>query len=251
MRTAFLPSAGLGKRLRPMTARIPKPLLPIAGEPIIHHVMRHCARAGVERFIINTSHLHEAFEVAFPDHEWNGFPLEFVHEPIRLETGAGLKNIEPLLDPSESVLIYNSDILTDLPLDHLLQKHEESGRPLATLASSLAGKDLHLLTDGNGRLLKVDRSEKGDTEGRHQFLGISVIEPGFLRYLQKDSPESLIHGWTRALEEDRESVRVCEITEGRWQDVGTLNAYESVRESGLNHEALSLSNPAGTASENL
>ncbi|MGE9290565.1 MAG: nucleotidyltransferase family protein, partial [Puniceicoccales bacterium] len=205
------------------------------------------AEMGIERFIINTSHLHEAFEVAFPDHEWNGIALEFVHEPERLETGTGLKNIEPLLDPNEPLLIYNSDVLTDLPLDELIRGHHEMGRPLVTLASSLAGNDLHLLTDGGNRLLKVDRSADAPPGFRYQFLGISIIEPGFLNFLQKETPESLIHGWARALEADPDSVRTWEISQGRWQDIGTLSAYESIRDSGLNHHSLSLNKPSGTA----
>lgn len=242
MKTAFLPSAGLGKRLRPITGRIPKPLLPVSGEPIIHHVMRHCAEAGVERFIINVHHLSEAFEVAFPKHEWNGFPLEFVHELIRLETGGGLKNIEPLLDPSESLLIYNSDILTNLPLQKLIEQHRERS-PLVTLASTAQGPDLHLLTTDEGRLGKVDRSGEDSPGRRQHFLGISVVEPEFLRFLRKDEPESLIHGWARALEENPESVQVCEIEEGRWTDIGTLHVYEQVKNAGLDQSSLSLAKP--------
>tara|TARA_R100000027_G_scaffold43474_3_gene32649 strand:+ start:3090 stop:3833 length:744 start_codon:yes stop_codon:yes gene_type:complete len=244
MRTAFLPSAGLGKRLRPMTERIPKPLLPIAGEPMICHVMRHCAASGVQRFIVNTSHLPDAFEVAFPDHEWEGLPIEFVYEPERLETGAGLKNIEHLLDPEEPLLVYNSDILTDISLADLYRNHDEFNRPLVTLASTRAGKELHLCTDDDGRLLRVDREPTQDGGKRLQFLGIALIEPGFLQFLQKDTPESIIHGWTRSLAADPHSVRTCEIDMGRWQDIGTLAAYESVRETGLGSHGISLKNPS-------
>lgn len=240
IKTAFLPSAGVGKRLRPLTERIPKPLLPVAGKPIIHHVMKHCARAGIERFIVNTHHLHEAFEIAFPDLEWEGLEIVLVHEPDRLETGTGLKNIEPILDPAEPLLIYNSDILTDLDLADLLTSHEQYGRPLATLASSSKGNDLHLLTSASGHLLKVDRSKQGPAGDKKQFLGISVVEPGFLRFLQSDHPESLIHGWTRALADDPESIRTHEVTGGRWQDIGTMEAYDTVRERGLGTEALTL-----------
>lgn len=244
MRTAFLPSAGLGKRLRPMTERLPKPLLEVAGEPIICHVMRHCASVGVQRFIINTSHLHEAFEVAFPDHEWEGIPIEFVYEPERLETGGGLKNIEHLLDDDEPLLIYNSDILTDLPLDFLYQQHYDKNRPLISLASTLAGTELHLITDASGYLLDVEREPESTTPNRQQFLGIALIEPDFLQFLQKDIPESIVYGWKRALESRPQSIRTCEIPSGRWQDIGTLSAYEAVRETGLRAQGISLEAPS-------
>ena len=243
IKTAFLPSAGLGKRLRPLTARVPKPLLPVKGQPILHHVMAHCLDLGVERFIINTHHHHEAFKIAFPDLTWRGHRVDLVHEPSRLETGGGLKNLEPLLDPDESLLIYNSDILTDLPLSLLAENHRESGRPLVTLASSRRGPHLHLVTDGAGRLLRVDRAGGNGGGQREQFLGISIVEFGFLQFLQKEKPESLVHGWDRALASDNGSVRTCEIDHGGWQDIGTLEAYEAVRKTGLNENTLTLGPP--------
>jgi NDP-sugar pyrophosphorylase family protein len=55
--TAFILGAGLGTRLRPLTERLPKPLLPVAGRPIITYAMEHLKGIGVRRFIINTHHL--------------------------------------------------------------------------------------------------------------------------------------------------------------------------------------------------
>ncbi len=233
VRTAFLPSAGLGKRLRPLTEHLPKPLLPVAGEPMIVHAMRHCREAGVERFIVNTHHLAEAFEVAFPEHEWEGLPIEFVHETVRLETGGGLKNIELLLDPGAPLVVYNSDILTDFPLAPLFAGHFAEGRPFVTLAASRQGPDLHLVADHRGRLRGVDRRRDSSGESRFQFLGVAVVEPAFLRFLGAGVVESVVHGWNRALAEDPESIRLHEVERGRWSDVGTVAAYEAARREGL------------------
>ena len=240
IKTAFLPSAGLGKRLRPLTERLPKPLLPVNGVPMIEHVMRHCRDAGIERFIINTSYLPDAFEVAFPNHEWEGIPIEFVHEPIRLETGTGLKNVESRIGPKEPLLIYNSDILTSLSLEKIISAHEENGRPLVSLASSRLGPDLHLVTNDEQRLLTVDRNQKESTGNCFQFLGISIVEFDFLKYLQVENPESIIHGWMRALEDNSDSVHVIETKKGRWSDVGTLAAYNSFQNGGWNNNSLLL-----------
>ena len=240
VRTAFLPSAGLGKRLRPLTEHLPKPLLSVCGEPMIVHAMRHCREAGVERFIVNTHHLAEAFEVAFPEHEWEGLPIEFVHESVRLETGGGLKNIELLLDPGAPLVVYNSDILTDFPLAPLFAEHFAKGRPYVTLASSRVGPDLHLVADERARLRRVDRRRGSGREGRFQFLGVAVVEPAFLRFLGSGAVESVVHGWSRAIGEDPDSIRLHEVKGGRWSDVGTLAAYEDARRNGLDAARLRL-----------
>ena len=216
-----------------MTGQLPKPLLPVRGEPMIVHAMRHCRDAGVERFIVNTHHLAEAFEVAFPEHEWEGLPIEFVHESVRLETGGGLKNIELLLDPGAPLLVYNSDILTDFPLAPLFAEHFAKGRPYVTLAAARKGPDLHLVADSRGRLRGVDRSRSGGDGGRFQFLGVAVVEPAFLRFLGAGAVESVVHGWSRAIGEDPDAIRLHEVEGGRWIDVGTVATYEAARRDGL------------------
>lgn len=212
---------------------------------MIFHVMRHCRDAGIKRFIINTHHLPGLFESTFPNGEWEGLPVHLVHEFLRLETGAGLKNIEPLLDKAESLLIYNSDILTDLPLDELIRTHRDFGRPVATLAASRNGPAQHLVVDLMGRLLKVDRDSALGDEMRFQFLGIAVVESRLMDFLQKDEPESVVEGWRRALADCPGAIRVAEVTKGKWQDIGTIEAYEASREIGFSSAALLLERPLG------
>ena len=131
IRTAFILGAGLGMRLRPLTEECPKPLLPVGGRPLITFAMDHCLTAGVERIIVNTHHCPAAYERAFPEKRWRGRPILFSHEPVLLDTAGGLKNIEDLLSADETLLVYNGDILSDLPLERLLEAHAagEGGHP--------------------------------------------------------------------------------------------------------------------------
>jgi len=109
-KTAFILAAGLGTRLRPLTERLPKPLLEIGGRPIITHVMDHLLKVGVDRFIVNIHHLPEVYSETFPERRWRGAPIAFRHEPVLLDTAGGLKNIEDLLEEDEAILCYNGDI---------------------------------------------------------------------------------------------------------------------------------------------
>src|SRR5512136_865999 len=115
-KTAFILGAGLGTRLRPLTERLPKPLLEMGGRPIITYAMDHLLKHGVDRFIVNTHHCPEVYLEKFPDRQWHGAPIFFRHEPILLETEGGMKNIEDLLREDQAFFCYNGDIITDLPL---------------------------------------------------------------------------------------------------------------------------------------
>src|SRR5512136_3068619 len=109
-KTAFILGAGLGMRLRPLTERCPKPLLPIGGRPVITYAMDHLLSIGVDRFIVNTHHCPEVFVEKFPDKLWRGRPIIFRYEPVLLETAGGLKNIEDLIEEDEVIICYNGDI---------------------------------------------------------------------------------------------------------------------------------------------
>src|SRR5471032_431862 len=110
---AFVLGAGLGLRLRPLTAELPKPLVPIFQKPLITFALDHLLGAGIESFAINTHRIPENFEKAFPQRNYRGVPLTLLHEPVLLETGGGIKNAEASLR-KEPFIVYSGDILTDI-----------------------------------------------------------------------------------------------------------------------------------------
>src|SRR5260221_425111 len=122
MNKAFVLGAGLGTRLRPLTDQLPKPLIPVFHKPLICYAFDHLLASGVREFIVNTHHLPEKYADAFPDSIYKGTPVTFRHEPVLLETAGGIANIADLVR-DESFLVYNGDILTDLPLAPLINEH--------------------------------------------------------------------------------------------------------------------------------
>ena len=123
IKTAFILGAGLGTRLRPLTEKIPKPLLPIGGRPMITYAMEHLRSIGVLRFIVNTHHCADKYFEAFPEGNWQGIPITFRHEPVLLDTAGGIKNIEDLIASEERILVYNGDIITNMPIVPLINQH--------------------------------------------------------------------------------------------------------------------------------
>jgi MurNAc alpha-1-phosphate uridylyltransferase len=113
LRCAMLLAAGRGERMRPLTDSLPKPLLPVAGKPLIHWHLERLARAGVERVVVNGSWLAEQLWSELGDGARFGLAIERSYEgPEPLETGGGIRHALARLD--ETFLVVNSDVWCDL-----------------------------------------------------------------------------------------------------------------------------------------
>jgi len=110
---AMVLAAGRGERMRPITDRIPKPLVPVAGKPLIGYHLEALARAGVREVVINLSWLGSQIRDALAGGERYGVHIIYSDEgPVPLETGGGIFNALQWLG-SEPFLVVNGDIWTD------------------------------------------------------------------------------------------------------------------------------------------
>src|ERR1700756_2874619 len=172
IKQAFVLGAGLGTRLRPLTDELPKPLVPIFQKPLITFALDHLIDVGVEKFFINTHRLPEAFSDAFPENCYCGVQLAFVNEPVLLETGGGIKNIEIELG-REPFVTYSGDLLTDIPLRPLIHEHFKAGNDVTLalrktgLGSAIAVRDRRI----------VDISNRYGVPGEFDFANIAVWNP--------------------------------------------------------------------------
>src|SRR5579883_2046619 len=109
---AIILAAGLGTRLRPLTNNLPKPLLPIAGAPLIVWNLLLLRRHGVTEVIVNLHHLGHLIEQELGDGSRFGMTLAYSHEPVILGTGGGIKQAEPFFK-GEPFLVLNGDTLLE------------------------------------------------------------------------------------------------------------------------------------------
>ncbi len=115
---AMLLAAGLGTRMRPLTDHTPKPLLPVAGKPLLAWHLERLAAAGFVDVVINCAWLGEQIEQFVGDGSQFGLRIKVSREQTPLETGGGIFRALPLLG-DEPFAVINSDIWTDYPLQHL------------------------------------------------------------------------------------------------------------------------------------
>jgi mannose-1-phosphate guanylyltransferase/mannose-1-phosphate guanylyltransferase/phosphomannomutase len=224
VKKAFVLGAGIGERLRPLTDQLPKPLVPVFHRPLITYAFDHLIAAGIEELIVNTHHLPEAYAKAFAHPEYRGLPVRFRHEsPVRLETAGGIANVRDLLG-DEPFIVYNGDILTDLPLETLLREHRDK-RNLVTLALRSTGPALHISTDAKtGRLTDIRNRLGTGQEGTYLFTGVYACSPEIHQWLTPGKVESVIPVFLRMIREGAALGGVV-IDEGRWWDLGSRASY--------------------------
>ena len=224
MNKDYVLGAGLAERLRPLTDQLPKPLIPVFHRPLITYAFDHLLSVGVGEFIINTHHLPQAYNTAFPEAEYQGAPLRFREEsPVRLETAGGIANVQDLLG-SDPFLVYNGDILTDLPLQSLMETHNSSGN-LVTLALRSQGPALHIALDEATGLVTDIRNLLGTgQEGSYLFTGIYACSPEIHRWLTPGKVQSVIPVFLRMIQEGARLGGVI-LDEGHWWDLGSRTSY--------------------------
>ena len=226
IKQAFVLAAGLGTRLRPLTDTLPKPLIPVGLKPLITFAFDHLiADAGVEEFIVNTHHLAGAYAEAFPEGSYRGRTLHFRHESVLLETGGGIRNIADLLLPGGgTLLIYNGDILTDLPLGPAIEHHRKSGNEVTLVLRSQDGPRRIAWDPASGRLLDIHNLLGTGRPEALAFSCVYLVEPAFLDRIPANKAVSVIPTFLEMIR-DGQAIGGVLIDEGEWRDLGTRAEY--------------------------
>ena len=210
-------AAGRGERLRPLTDHTPKPLLPIAGEPLIVHQVRWLERAGIRDIVINLHHLGESIAAALGTGHDFGVRITYSREETLLETGGGIVRALPLLGDAPFVIL-NGDIWTDYPISRLLTS--SLGNDLAHLVLTKTPPNR---SEGDFDLVD-DRVRRGANRPL-TYCGISLLAPSLFDDAPR-APFSLRQILFAAIEDGCVSG---ERWDGRWIDIGTFDQLETVR----------------------
>jgi MurNAc alpha-1-phosphate uridylyltransferase len=219
--TAMIMAAGLGKRMRPLTATRPKPLIEVGGKALLDHVLEKLRAAGVRKVVVNVHYLADALEAHLASRA-HGLDVVISDErSLLLETGGGLVQAAPLIDADPFLSLNSDNLWVDGPADtlKLLASHWDDAKmdallllvPLARALNHKGMGDFHM--GRTGRLRRRARSHVAP----FVFTGIQMLSKRLLRDAP-GGPFSTDILWDRAIEEGR-----CfgAVHQGLWFDVGT------------------------------
>lgn len=189
---AFIFAAGLGTRLKPLTDTMPKALVPVAGKPLLAHVVDKLKTAGCKKIVINIHHFGDMI-IDYVKSQ-GGFGIDIVFSDERqmlLETGGAIKHAVELLG-NEPFLIHNVDILSNVDIKALWEEHLNSGSA-ATLLVSKRSSTRALLFDAEGNLTAWTNKTTGEVKTPYEsvdiaslkelaFSGIHVFSPSLFKY---------------------------------------------------------------------
>ncbi|HLT03414.1 MAG TPA: nucleotidyltransferase family protein [Pseudomonas sp.] len=214
---AMILAAGKGERLRPLTLHTPKPLVRVAGKPLIEYHIEALARAGFRELVINHAWLGEQIEAGLGDGARFGVRIVYSPEGEPLETGGGIRQALSLLG-ERPFLVVNGDIFTDYDFSRLRDIQTPSAH--LVLVDNPAHHAAGDFCCREGRLV-------ADREGlpRLTYSGIAVLHPG----LFADSPAGAFKLAPLLRRAQAEGTASAEHFTGRWIDVGTHERLEQAQ----------------------
>jgi NDP-sugar pyrophosphorylase family protein len=220
---AVILAAGLGERMRPLTDRIAKPVLPVLNEPLILRTLREIKKAGVRDVAINLHYRPDTVRAAIPSEPF-GLKVRYSRETRILGTGGALRKLRAWIG-DEPVLVINGDVVFDFDLKRVVQVHHDA-QALATLVlRDNPDRSLYkpVVVDRRNRIVAM-RGLPAGREGRTlMFASVHIIEPVALRRLPLGASDTVQHLYIPLLHEGAHLQGVRE--KGAWFDLGNPATY--------------------------
>jgi NDP-sugar pyrophosphorylase family protein len=239
---AMLLAAGLGERMRPLTYGRAKPSLPLLNRPLILTTLGYLKQHGVDEVVINLHHQPESIRGVVGDGSRIGLKVHYSEEQIILGTAGGLKKAESFFRGGSTLILINSDFVTDCDLSAAVETHRKSAaRATLILTPHRPGTDYGSVEiDGDGRVISIagrpplrkstgaatstPPTGPGQTKSGYTFIGIHILEPSLLDQIppgvkfeiNRDLYPPMIGGGGRVQ---------GHVFEGFWRELGTPRLY--------------------------
>ncbi len=234
MFNAFIPSAGLGTRLYPLTKNTPKALVKIGGRTLLEYQLLKLKKAGVCKVVVNVHHFANQIIDFLEKHDNFGLPICISDEQeLLLNTGGGLKKALTFFDDNLPVLVHNVDVYSDLSIPYLLEAHTQRNA-LATLVVRQRETSRYLQFDESYQLCGWENKKTGEQKivrkaenlSNLAFSGIQVVAPQLLEKIEEQGAFSVIDLYLRLAKQ--EAIQGFLDDKSKWMDLGK---YEQLEEA--------------------
>ena len=229
-----LMAGGEGSRLRPLTSRRPKPLAPVAGKPVMEHIIALLRRHGITNVVATLHYLADEVESYFDDGANFGVAMEYVVEDTPLGTAGAVKMADKLL-AGETFLVISGDALTDIDLTALIEHHRREGNDV-TIALQRVTNPLEfgvVVTDESGRITRfLEKPSWGEVFSDTINTGIYVLEPAILDRMTRGRSYDFSKDLFPEMLRDGAKLGGY-VIDAYWTDIGNLEQYQQA-----NYDAL-------------
>lgn len=240
---------GEGTRLRPLTYALPKPMLPVVERPMIALVLEWLAGHGVTTAVLSLGYQPDAFVDAFPDGSFAGVELRYAVEPEPLDTAGAIRFAARTADVhSETLVVVNGDVLTDLDLRSLVELHGSEGGEATIALTAVEDPSAYgvVPTDDAGRVLAfIEKPRREDAPTDRVNAGTYVLEPSVLERIAPDRRVSIEREIFPALVEAKSLYALD--SPAYWLDTGTPERYLQAQVDILRGRRTSAALPSCTA----
>jgi mannose-1-phosphate guanylyltransferase/phosphomannomutase len=223
---AVVMAGGEGSRLRPLTIRRPKPMVPIAGKPVMEHILNLLKRHGITEVVVTVQYLASNIEDYFGNGSQWGMHITYSREDVPLGTAGSVKNAEDQL--TEPFLVISGDALTDYNLTDLIAYHNQK-RSLATLLLAHVHNPLEygvIITNEDGHITQfLEKPSWGEVFSDTINTGIYVLDPKIFTYFEPNKQFDFSQELFPMMLRQGDPIYGYVAPKGYWCDVGNLSEY--------------------------
>ena len=226
---AILLAGGKGTRLRPLTIHTPKPIVPIFNRAFLHYQIDLLKQVPeIDEVILSLNYQPRRIEEVFGDGTDLGIKIRYVVEPVPLGTAGAIKYAGDKL--TESVVVFNGDVMTQLDLAAVIRMHRERQARATIVLTPVDNPSAYGLveTDSQSNIKRfIEKPKPEEITTNHINAGIYVLEPDTFDRIPSEVPWSIERSYFPSLIERNETF-VAYIYNGYWIDIGTPEKYVQV-----------------------
>jgi len=221
---AIILAAGYGTRLRPLSDRLPKPLMPVVGQPLIRHTIMKLRQCKISAVGINAHHKDRMVR-EFLCCEDFAIPVTLSREEIIMGVAGGIGGFRDFLTGEDFFMVHNGDILSSIPLESMISDYGKQG-PLCSMILHDEPAFNNVSVDEKDRIVDIrDTLRPPHAVRKLAYTGIAFMDADFLRHIPVGGYADLVPLLLAAVRNEPGAVRGIVVKGNAWRDIGTVAGY--------------------------